>query len=182
MHLTRDDSGFTLAEMSIAMLIGAMLLAALASFLVNTNNAGIYTQGMSATINDVRNAMQQMEKETRGSDSITWCEPVGRCLQVGAQTPNGSFQTLRYTHTGTTLEREVFNDGTATWGAPIIIVDRVVNTEAQPVFSCDSETSYLRLTIDLYIEPTPRSDPNLNIQTSIRPRNFLSAANCPEGT
>jgi type II secretory pathway pseudopilin PulG len=178
----RREDGFTLVEMSIAGMVAAVLLAALGTFLINSTNAGAFTQGMSATIDDVRNVMQQIEKETRGADSITWCEPTGSCLEVGAQTPTGSFQTLRYNHTGTTLTREVFDETEGTWGDPMVTVDRVVNTASQPVFSCDSDTSYLRLTIDLYIEPTPDSDPNLNVQTSIRPRNFMSAALCQEGT
>jgi len=181
LNLRRED-GFTLVEMSIAGIVAAILLAALGTFLMNSVSGGAFTQGMSSTIDDVRIVMQQIEKETRGADTIAWCEPTGSCLEVGAQTPTGSFQTLRYNHTGETLTRQTFNESTAEWSEPLVTVDRVVNAASQPVFSCDSDTSYLRLTVDLHIEPTPNSNPTFNVQTSIRPRNFLSAAVCQEGT
>lgn len=176
------DAGMTIVELSVTGFLASIVLAALGAFLMSSFAAGTLTEGMSSTINDVRNATQSIEKETRGADSITWCEPKGSCLQVGAQTPTGSFQTLRYSHAGTELLREVFDPVTATWGTPLPVIERLTNTSSQPVFSCDRQTSLLRVTIDLYIEPTPRSDPSLNVQTSIRPRNFPSAANCPAGT
>lgn len=178
----KRDDGMTLIELAIASLLGAIVLSGLGGFLISSMNAGAFSEGMSATIDDVRNAMQRIEKETRGADSITWCAPIGNCLVVGAQTPTGSFETLRYTHVSSELRREIFNTSTGTWSEPSTVIERVTNTALQPIFRCDTQTSLLRVIIDLHIEPTPQSDPNLNVQTSIRPRNFPSAAICPAGT
>ncbi len=175
----RCDRGASLPELAVTSMIAAVFLGALGSFAVASFETGAFTEGQSATLNDVRNVMQQLEKETRGADSITWCSPAGSCLLVGAQTATGGFRTLRYTHVGTELRREIFDPVTATWSAPLTVIERLTNSASKPVFSCDTQATLLRLTIDLYIEPTPQSNPNLHVQTSIRPRNFPSVASCP---
>ncbi len=184
-HL-RDESGLTVAEMAVTGFLGSIVLATAAIFLVNSMNAGIFTQGQSETINDVRNAVQKIEKEVRGADSITWApqgactgHAAGACLAVGAQTPNAQFMTVRYTHVGTELRRAVFHDDTSTWGTAQTLIERVQNSPSQPVFSCDTQVTLLRVTLDLYVEPTPSSDPNFHVQTSLRPRNFPSVSSCP---
>ncbi len=185
MHV-RDDAGLTVTEMAIAGLLGSIVIAMAAVFLVNSMNTGIFTQGQSETINDVRNAVQKVEKEIRGADSITWAPQgpcsgytAGACLVVGAQTPNAAIRTVRYTHVGSELRRALFNDGTGIWGPAQTLIQRVQNSPSQPVFSCDTQVTLLRVKVDLYVEPTPSSNPNFHVQTSIRPRNFGTVASCP---
>jgi hypothetical protein len=175
----RREDGATVAELAVTMLVGSIALAIIGMFLVSAFQSGIFTQGQSDTINSARNALQRVEKEIRGADSITWCAPTGKCLQVGAQTALGGFRTVRYQLTGTNLQRQEFNDGTDTWGALATIVDRVGNSAAQPVFACDTQSTLLRVNIDLHIEPTPESNPKYNLNTSVRPRNFPQKASCP---
>lgn len=181
MHLRREG-GFTLVEVSIAGLLAALLIGVIGSFLISALRAGSFTQGQSATINDVRNVMQQIEKEARGANSIDWCAADGSCLEVDAQTPTGDFQLIRYTHDDTRLLRSRFDADAATWSEPLIAVDRVVNTPSQPVFTnsaCDDNSiTFQRVVVDLYIEPTPVSDPTLHVQNSFRPRNFPAVAEC----
>ena len=180
MSRLRSEQGFALLELAVGGMLAALTLAALGMFLAGSFENGTFTQGQSATLDDVREVMQKMEKEIRGADSIVWCDnPVGNCLVVGAQTSTGAFRTLRYTKSGTELRREVFNSGLQSYGPPLAMVERVANTASQPVFSCDEGSTLLRVNIDLHVEPTPRSDPNLNVHTSIRPRNFASRAVCP---
>ncbi len=181
----RDDRGFSLAELTIGAALGSILVLILGIFLVNSLRTGAFTHGQSETINNVRNAVQQIEKEVRGADSLAWAPSgacsgyaAGRCVTVGAQSPSGVFKTVRYTHAATELRREEFDSGTSTWRPLRTIIARVVNSGAQPVFTCDTQVTLLRLTVDLHIEPTPASNPNFHIQTSIRPRNFASVANC----
>lgn len=175
----RSDAGFTIAESAISSAVLMMALAMVAGFLISAFNGSVFAHGQSDTLNDVRNAMQQIEKEVRGADSLVWCTPAASCLQVGAQTADGGFRTVRYTHVGTELQREIFNDGTATWSAPQTVISRVTNTGDQPLFACDTQSTLLKVTVDLHIEPTPVSDPTLHVQTSVRPRNFPSIASCP---
>lgn len=177
--LRRSEDGATVAELAVVSLVGGIALTFLAIFLVNALETGIFTEGQVNTINDARNALQRIEKEIRGADSIVWCTPTGSCLQVGAQKVDGGFRTVRYRHNGTTLQRQELDDGSGTWGALRPIVERVANSGAQPVFACDTQSTYLRVNVDLHIEPTPQSDPNFNVNTSIRPRNFASIASCP---
>lgn len=187
MHLTlrrlsdalRRDDGFTVAELSVGALVGAIAVTILAAFLINSFETGIFTEGQAATINDARDAMLRIEKEIRGADSITWCAPTGSCLEVGAQTPNGQFKTVRYVHQSNALQRQEFDTGSSTWTTPRPIVSRVVNLASDPVFACDTQSTLLRVNVELQIEPTPQSDPNYNVATSIRPRNFPSKASCP---
>ena len=177
--LRRSEEGATVAELAVVSLVGGIALTFLAIFMVNALETGIFTEGQVTTINDARNALQRIEKEVRGADSITWCAPTGSCLEVNAQKADGGFRTVRYQKVDTTLQRQEFNDGNGTWGSLRTIVERVANTGSQPVFACDTQSTYLRVNVDLHIEPTPVSNPNYNVHTSIRPRNFASIASCP---
>lgn len=179
--MRRSEDGFTIVEVGIAAMLGAVVVVLASTLLVAASRTGAFTQGQSVTINDARNTMQGLERELRGADFIDFCIPVGSCLRVVAQTPSGNFETLRYTREGSELRRERFDEGSGTWGDPQTIIQRVVNTE-RPVFDCEKTSSYLRVKIDLEIEPTPQSDPNLNMTTIVRPRNFLSSAKCPGGS
>ncbi len=180
----KQDGGYTLIEVAIAGLLSSILLIVIGTFMINVLKAGSFTQGQSASLNDARLVMMRIEKEARGANSIDWCEEDGSCLEVDAQTPDGDFALIRYTHVDQELRRSEFDTGTATWGTPATVIQRVANSASQPVFSnsaCDDTSiTFQRVVVDLYIEPTPTSDPVLHFQTSFRPRNFPSVAICPE--
>jgi hypothetical protein len=179
----REDKGYTLVEVSIAAMLGMIVLGAMSAFLMNAINAGAFAQGQAATLSDARSVILDIEKQARGANSIDWCEPVGSCLEIDAQTPTGDFQQVRYVHADSELQRQRFDPEAGVWSDPITVIERVKNTAEQPVFSnssCDEASITLqRVVVDLYIEPTPVSNPSLNIQTSFRPRNFPSVASCP---
>ncbi len=175
----RREDGFSLAELIVASFVGGIALTFMAMILINSFETGVFTEGQAATINDARNAMLRIEKELRGADSISWCTPTGSCLEIGAQTAQGGFRTVRYRHSGTELQRQQYDAATSTWSGYQTIVKRVVNPAPEPVFACDTQSTLLRVNVDLQIEPTPQSDPNYNVHTSIRPRNFPSKASCP---
>ncbi len=179
MAKARREDGFTLVEVGIAMLLGAILLTLATTLVVVAYRTGAFTQGQGFTLNDARNAMQGMEREVRGAGFINWCSPAGSCLEVGAQTPSAGFQTLRYTHSDDALQRQVYDESSSTWSEPQPVIERVANTGSEPVFACDTQSTLLRVNIDLKIKPTPASDPVLNLYTSVRPRNFPSKARCP---
>lgn len=179
MRRLRDDSGMTLIELMVVAAIGSVLLAMAGTYVMSASRTGAFAEGQSATLNDMRTAVEQISREIRGSDSIDWCTPTGSCIEVGAQTATGGFITVRYTHVDDELRRELFDDVTSTWGDPQKVIGRVVNGAGDPVFACQVDSSLLRVNIDLQIEPTPASDPVLNVVTSVRPRNFPSKAACP---
>lgn len=180
----RSDDGFSLVETMVGSALGLVFLVAVSIFLVGSMKTSLFTDTQSTTINDVRNAMGQVEKEIRGADSIAWCQPVedcvpdGKSIEVGAQTPTASFRTVRYSLSGTELRREIFDDVTDTWGLPVTVVTRVANSPSQKIFSCDVQSTLLRVNVDLHIRPTDDSNPLYNVQTSIRPRNYAETANC----
>lgn len=174
-----DESGFTLSEMLVVGLVASIVLTVAGSLLVTAYRTSVFTEGQVVTINDTRNAVEQISKEIRGSDTITWCAPTGSCLEMGAQTPTGTFRTVRYRHTVDRLERQVFDPATTTWSESQTVIERVSNGAAAPVFKCDVVSSLLRVNVDLRIRPTPQSNPVYNVETSVRPRNFPSKATCP---
>ena len=170
-----SDDGFTISEVMVASLIGAILALSIGVFLVDSMRAGAFTDGESATINDARNAMGLIEKEIRGAGSVTFptpCTPAGGCLEVLANTPTGGTQDVLYTFSGPALNRQQLDPSTHLWTSPKVVVDRLQNGSTQPVFSCDAQTTLLRITVDLHIAPTPDSNPTYDVSTTIKPRNL----------
>ena len=174
-----DESGITLIEFVVAsaLTLGAMTLVG--GFLVSMYNGGAFAQGQTFTLNDARNTVIAIEKEVRAAESLVWCSPAGSCLEVDTMTPTGVQQTVKYTHTGTDLQRAVYDPGTSTWGTPQTVVQRVSNAPSDPLFDCDTTSTLLHVTIDLRLRPTPNSAPNYQLRTSVRPRNFPAVASCP---
>lgn len=179
MKKSRSEGGFTLVELAIAGMLGMVALILAGTLLVNTLSTGGFTQGQSQTLDDARTAMQKLEQQLRSADFIRWCDPPGSCVEIDAHTPTGGLETVRYTHADKELKREIYDGDTASWQDDGTLVERVVNPSGQPVFACDTDSTLLRVTVDLLIEPTPRSNPALNVHTSIRPRNFPSKQTCP---
>jgi prepilin-type N-terminal cleavage/methylation domain-containing protein len=173
-----SDRGFMLIEMIIVVAIGSVLVTALGSFTVSAMKAGAFTDGQSQTINDARNAMMQLEGEIRSAGGVTWCQPTGSCLQILANTPTGSTQTVKYTYSSSALNRQVYDQDTDTWGTAQVVVQRLQNDASQPVFACDAQSTYLRINIDLRVQPSPSSNPTYDVSTTIRPRNFSQVQGC----
>jgi prepilin-type N-terminal cleavage/methylation domain-containing protein len=180
-----SDEGFTLIEMTMAAALMLLALTMVGGFLIGSLRGGAFASGQSATLNNARNTMQLIEKEIRGADAITWAPATpcnaytaGKCIVVGAQNAAGGFRTVRYTLDGTDLNRALFNTGTGLYSTPTTVIQRVVNSSGQPVFGCDTQSSLLKVTINLHIEPTPQSNPNLNLNTTFRPRNYAGTAVC----
>lgn len=169
----RREDGFTVIEMAVAALIGVALLGLAGTLLVGVQRTGLFAQGQSVTLNDARNAAQEITKKIRSADNIRWCGGGdGSCLRVEGETPTTDVEEVRYTYSSSALWKEVYDPGTDTWSDPQLVVDRVANDSSQPVFACDTQSTYLRVNIDLHIEPTPQSDPQFNVSTSVRPRNY----------
>jgi type II secretory pathway pseudopilin PulG len=175
----RNDEGMTVIELVIAATLMLGAVTVIGGFLISMMKGGAFAQGQSLTLNDARNTMQSIEKEVRAADSLVWCAPAGSCLQIDTQSPSGDPKTVRYTHTGTDLQRALFNDATSIWGSPQTVVERVSNSGSEPLFDCDTTSTLLKVNIDLKLRPTPNSAPNYNLHTSVRPRNFPAVATCP---
>lgn len=175
----RREDGFTVIEVAVASLVGVVVLGLAGALLVGVQRTGLFTQGQATTLNDARNAAQAITKQIRSAEEIRWCAADGSCLRVRAETPTGNVETVRYTYSDSALWRELYDPGTDTWSDPRLVIDRVANDSGEPVFACDTQSTFLRVNVDLYIEPTPQSDPKFNISTSVRPRNYPEGANCP---
>jgi hypothetical protein len=174
-----DESGMSLVELIVAsaLLLGA--LTVVCGFLISMYKGGAFAQGQTFTLNDARNTVIGIEKEVRSAESLVWCSPAGSCLEIDTMSPTGLEQTVKYTHSGTDLQRAVYDTSTSTWGTPQTIVQRVSNASGEPLFDCDTASTLLHVTIDLRLRPTPNSAPNYQLRTSVRPRNFPAVASCP---
>lgn len=177
--MMRSEDGFSVVELAIAALLGVVVLGLAGGLLVGVQRTGLFAQGQAATLNDARNAAQAITQQIRAAEEIVWCASDGSCLRVRAETPTANVETVRYTYSSSSLWREVYDPSTDTWGDPQLVVDRVVNDSSQPVFACDTQSTFLRVNLDLHIEPTPQSDPKFNVTTSVRPRNYPEKATCP---
>src|SRR5581483_1435004 len=128
-----SESGFTLVEMLVAVAASSLLLLGIGNFLVSAMNSQVFTSSESATVNETRNAMQQIEKEIRGANSISWTcgSATGNCLQMDAQKaadgPAPNTRTVKYVYASSALTRQVFDSNTSTWGAAQVIISRVAN-------------------------------------------------------
>lgn len=158
-------------------MLGAIVT--IGGFLITMLKGGAFAQGQSVTLNDARTTVMSIEKEIRAADSLVWCAPAGSCLQVDTMDTEGQARTVKYTHTGTELQRSLFDAGTSSWDTPQTVVERVNNGAGEPLFDCDTSSTLLHVTVDLHLRPTPNSDPTYVLRTSIRPRNFPAVAACP---
>lgn len=175
----RAEDGMTVIELVVAATLMVGAVAIIGGFLVSMLNSGAFAQGQSATLDNARNTVQAIEKEVRAAESLVWCSPAGSCLQIDTQSPSGAPKTVKYTHSGTDLQRAVFDVGSGTWGTPQTVVERVDNNGSQPLFDCDTSSTLLHVIVDLYLRPTPNSAPNFELKTSVRPRNFPAVSTCP---
>jgi hypothetical protein len=178
-RLRDDESGITLVEFMAASALTLGALGVICGFLISMYKGGAFAQGQTFTLNDARNTVIAIEKEVRSAESLVWCAPAGSCLEIEAISPTGDQQTVKYTHTGTDLERSVYDTSTSSWGTPQLVVERVSNGASDPLFDCDTTSTLLHVTIDLRLRPTPNSAPNYQLRTSVRPRNFPAVASCP---
>ena len=179
MNDLRREEGFTVVELAFVAMLSLVTLTLIATLLIGSQRTEHFTAGQSATIDEARLTMQQLVQEIRGADFISWCPPAGSCLEVGARTPLGGYQTVRYTRSGSELQRARYDTQAGAWSSPETVIKRVENPAGRPVFSCDEQSTLLRVNIDLLLTPTPDSPPAYAIGTSVRPRNFPSTANCP---
>jgi type II secretory pathway pseudopilin PulG len=175
----RADDGMTVLELVIAVTLMLGAVTVIGGFLISMLRGGAFAQGQTVTLNDARNTVQSIEKEVRAADSLVWCSPAGSCLQIDTQSPSGDPKTVKYTHSGTDLQRAMFDETTSTWGSSQTVVERVSNTGSEPLFDCDTTSTLLKVNIDLRLRPTPNSAPNYVLHTSVRPRNFPAVASCP---
>ncbi len=178
-RLRDEDGGVTVVELVVALTLMLGAAAVIGGFLISMMKGGAFAQGQTVTLNDARNTVQVMEKEVRAAESLVWCAPAGSCLQIDTQSPSGDPKTVKYTHTGSDLQRSQYDDATSTWGTPQTVVERVSNEAAEPLFDCDTSSTLLKVNIDLHLRPTPNSAPSYVLQTSVRPRNFPAVASCP---
>ena len=89
-------------------MLGAV--AIIGGFLITMMKGGAFAQGQTVTLNDARNTVQAIEKEVRSAESLVWCAPAGSCLRDRHREPVGTQpKTVKYTHTGTDLQRAVFD-------------------------------------------------------------------------
>ncbi|HVE90934.1 MAG TPA: type II secretion system protein [Actinomycetota bacterium] len=174
-----DDRGITLVELLVAAAIGLAVSVLAGAGLMSMTKGERFVSSQSQSLDDARLAFQQLTRDIRGADHINWCAPSGSCLEVGAQTPTGTFHTVRYSHSGTELTRSVYDPVAATWATPRTILQRVANSTTRRVFACDTQSTLLRVNVDLQVLAAPQSGTPLNMYTSIRPRNFPSKSNCP---
>jgi hypothetical protein len=175
----RSDDGMSVMELVVAVTLMLGAVVVIGGFLITMMRGGAFAQGQTVTLNDARNTVQSIEKEVRAADSLVWCSPAGSCLQIDTQSPSGEPKTVRYTHSGTDLQRATFDEATSSWGSPRTVVERVSNTGSEPLFDCDTTSTLLKVNIDLRLRPTPNSAPNYVLHTSVRPRNFPAVAACP---
>jgi hypothetical protein len=175
----KAEDGVTLIELLVAVTLTLGAFGLIGGFIISMMNGGAFAQGQSVTLDDARNTMQTMEKEVRAADSLVWCAPAGSCLQIDTQSPSGAPKTVKYTHSGTDLQRAMYDSSTSSWGSPQTVVQRVSNAASEPLFDCDTTSTLLKVNIDLKLRPTPNSAPNYNLHTSVRPRNFPAVATCP---
>lgn len=178
MRLTRQD-GFSLAELAVVMGLGSIAVAMVAALLVAGTRGEKFNTGQSVSLDAVRETVSRVSRDVRGADYIDWCAPTGGCIVVGSSNPSGGPSTVKYAQAGSVLTRSSYNVPSATWSAPVTLISNMVNPSGQPVFACDTQSSLLRVNIDLLVKPTASSTGNYNVATTVRPRNFPSTANCP---
>lgn len=175
------EQGFSVIELAVGGLVASVLLALLATFLVSSLRTSTFAQAQSFTLDDVRIAVQRLEREIRSASNIIWCSPSDNCVQLS--TDDDDDPDVMYVRSGSELTRQKFAPGSG-WGPPQSVLKQIVNgTNGHPdeVFTCESTDSLLRVRVALLVQPTTTSDPEnpFEVNTSVRPRNVPGATPCP---
>lgn len=87
--MTKDEGGFTLIELIIAMAMGLIVTAAAVTFLISVMHREPKTTSSADVIGNARNAVEQITGDLRVGESVPTSEPsslqmTAECSQVGS--------------------------------------------------------------------------------------------------
>ncbi len=129
---SRDQGGFTVAELGVTVAVMSVLLFSALSFLHSASR----TVGVSATetenLDDARVTLARLENELRVAADVTQtasCPATETCLVVTVPLAAGGLEDVRYRYdSGTKKLYRATGDAVAdTWGSEVAIVSNVVN-------------------------------------------------------
>ncbi len=107
----RDEEGFTVIEVVIAMMLLSLVMALIFSSLWQTQRSEAYSRGRTEALDDMRQTMNRMTKDLRQVSSISGT-PTASSLDVMTYV-DGTLTRVVYQVTGDELTRQV-GAGTAT--------------------------------------------------------------------
>lgn len=172
----KSEDGFSLVETMVGSMVGLILLTGVCATLVVSYKTGQNTANTANSLNDGRQALTQIERDLMKATVLEFCDANGEGTCLRTQWPEaGGTQSIVYQlddSTLTRLDETAFAAGQADVSA--IVSRKVANLEQQPnvkLFTCTASGVLLQVDIQLALRSQSSGDPNLRLNTTVRPRN-----------
>ncbi len=163
---TSAESGFTVIEITVTMLLLAVVVTSLLTIFESVQRTSAFTQDRTQSLDDMRIAMARISKELRQASTIREGSSTTR-LDIDTFV-NGAATRVVYEASGEELTRTV-----GVSSAPVL--GELASTN---VFAYSSETTITDstlVTVLLTVHPERRPDTTLALESKIRLRNEVSA-------
>jgi prepilin-type N-terminal cleavage/methylation domain-containing protein len=172
----RDEDGFTIAELMIALTLLAVVLAIMLPQLAGALSVYGKTQARAGAIDAAQEAMAQLERDARSSDLITAPAAVGGVAGLEVRLETASVDStpvcVEYQVLGATLLRRIRPDGAADaalwpsqWEQVATGVVNAAASPAVPAFTLSPDSR--ELTVNLLIDQAETSTATVALTSSV---------------
>jgi prepilin-type N-terminal cleavage/methylation domain-containing protein len=156
-----DESGFTLVELIIVMVLLALVLAVVANTLWTVQRSEAYTRGRTVALDDMRSALNRMTKDLRQTADINGT-PTASHLDIDTYI-DGVETHVVYDVTDGVLTRSVGN------GTAQLVQDELTNDE---IFTYTPDaTAPNMVAVVFVVKPSNLPDTTLTLNAEIELRN-----------
>ncbi|MHB8510661.1 MAG: PulJ/GspJ family protein [Actinomycetota bacterium] len=180
-----DERGITIVELMITLMIFTIVIAAASATLISAQRTTGLATSESDAVDVARSTGYQIQHDIRNAMSVQGCSPIGYCLQLQAQDPNGSVEFVQLlaqtAGSETSIVRESQCNGTFTsCSVSNTLVTNLQNiAQNKPVFQCPGGTTLGRVDVSMIVTPlSSSSSGTLTVQTSGRVRNANYPVTC----
>lgn len=188
----KDDRGVGLLEVSISAALISIVLVAVTGFLTSAQRSVIATELRSIANDEVRGAMEQLDREVRSSDFILALDDYTLLVHSQTNKPTSGLRCIQWKVVDGTLQRRTWpsdDPANATgWG---YVSEHIVNAQlSKPAFVLP-DTDANRVTtggrfveVHVLVNPQLSNNPNgtVAIHQTLAGRNVRAPAPAPSAT
>ena len=153
--VTGDEAGTTIVEMIITSALLILVILTVLGAFDQVSKSQAFQADRTASIDDMRNALNKMTRDLRQATAITDCGSDAATVDFTTYV-NGSPTAVSYTVSGTTLQRK---QGA---GSYFTVLKNMASSE---VFTCTSATDVTGVQwVDIDLKVTPKKMPTTTLE------------------